>query len=334
MSDTTISGISDAQLPKIAITSLPTAMSAAAFLGIAWYLCVELNFRLLIRCTRRSLYFWSCLLCSWGIIIHSIAITLADFKIWEDYGSIVVIHITWCLYVVSQSVVLYSRLNLVLKQPQVGRYILYMIIINSTIFGLGTVILGMIARYPTMIEKLGRVNLIWDKIQLAAFFIQETLIGLLYIRSTAAHLKNMTLLGSDRKTTRRNLRHLIEVNIFIIILDCSLIGLCYAGFFFLQGFYKAAVYAVKLRTEFTILNQLRSSLPGASTHESGYGISGNLHQQRGGQNARPQESQDSDVEMVTMADQIREIRIQKDVVVTSSKRDDQSSYETTRSIGR
>lgn len=184
-----------------------------------------------------------------------------------------------------------------------------------------------------MIEKLGKVNLAWDKVQLAAFFIQETLIGLLYIRSTAAHLKNMTLLGSDRKTTRRNLRHLIEVNIFIIVLDCSLIGLCYAGFFFLQGFYKVAVYAVKLRTEFTILNQLRSSLPGASTHESGYAVSANRHQSRTGQNARRQESQDSDVEMVTMADQIREIRIQKDVVITSSKRDDQSSYESGRSMG-
>lgn len=186
-----------------------------------------------------------------------------------------------------------------------------------------------------MIDKLGHANLIWDKIQLAAFFIQETIIGLLYIRSTAAHLKNMTLLGTDRRTTRRNLRHLIEVNVFIIVLDCSLIGLCYSGFFFLQGFYKVAVYAIKLRTEFTILNQLRSSLPGASGHESGYGVSG---QPRPGPNTRPRGSQDSDVEMVTMASQIQEIggaraiRVQKSVVITESrtdKTDDNSSYEST-----
>lgn len=179
-----------------------------------------------------------------------------------------------------------------------------------------------------MITKLSRANLIWDKIQLAAFFIQETLIGLLYIRETAAHLKNMTLLGTNRKTTRRNLQRLILVNIFIIVLDCSLIGLCYAGFFFLQGFYKVAVYAIKLRTEFTILNQLRSSLPGASTHESGY-LSGSRHLPGANQNAHQRGSQDSDVEMVTMASQIREIRVQKDVVISSSRKDDDDSFETT-----
>jgi hypothetical protein len=45
--------------------------------------------------------------------------------------------------------------------------------------------------------------------------------------------------------------------------------LCFKGYFFLQGFYKVAVYAVKLRTEFTILNQLRKALTGASTGGSG-----------------------------------------------------------------
>lgn len=83
----TVTGNGDSALPTVAITTLPTAMTAAAFLGIAWYLCAELNFRLLIRCTRRSLYFWACLICSWGIIIHSTIITLADFKVWYAHYS-------------------------------------------------------------------------------------------------------------------------------------------------------------------------------------------------------------------------------------------------------
>jgi hypothetical protein len=183
----------------------------------------------------------------------------------------------------------------------------------------------MLKRYPTMIAKLGTVNLVWDRVQLTAFFLQETIISLLYIRETASHLKNMTLLGTDRKTTRRALQHLIYVNIFIICLDCSLIGLCYAGFFFLQGFYKAAIYAVKLRTEFTILNQLRSSLPGASGYGGAYGASGgNRPLPRAQQNprARMQGSQDSDVEMVSMPEQaghISEIRVQKDISMSFSK---------------
>jgi hypothetical protein len=132
-------------LPTANITPLPTAMTAAAFLGIAWYLSVEVSVRLLSRATRRSLYFWSCLACSWGIIIHAVLIILLDFKIWESYGAIVLIHLSWCTYVVSQSVVLYSRLNLVLQRLETGHYIFYMIIINSIVFGLSTVVLGMVA---------------------------------------------------------------------------------------------------------------------------------------------------------------------------------------------
>jgi hypothetical protein len=79
----------------------------------------------------------------------------------------------------------------------------------------------------------------------------------------------MEILGNCRQTTRTNLRNLIAVNVLIIILDCSVMGLCFSGYFFLQGFYKVAVYAVKLRTEFVILNQLRKALTGASMGGSG-----------------------------------------------------------------
>ena len=111
-----------------------------------------------------------------------------------------------------------------------------------------------------MTSPLGIANRTWDKLQFAAFFVQEALIGLLYIHATHAHLKNMALLGTDKTTTRRVLRQLIAVNVFIIFLDCSLMGLCYSDLFFLQIYYKTTVYAIKLRTEFTILNQLRASL--------------------------------------------------------------------------
>ena len=66
----------------------PSSMAASAFLGIAWFICIELNIRLLYRATRGSLYFWSCLLCSWGLVVHGISIVLANFtestKIWRS----------------------------------------------------------------------------------------------------------------------------------------------------------------------------------------------------------------------------------------------------------
>lgn len=194
-----------------------------------------------------------------------------------------------------------------------------------------------------MVVRLGRANLIWDRIELAAFFLQETLISVLYIRSTAAHLRSVALLGTNTATTRRLLRHLIGVNVFIIALDCSLIGLCYAGFFILQGYYKAAVYAVKLRTEFTILNQLRSSLPGSSEQESefvgvyerrvdgGDGDGGRYGGRSGRSGHSGRARSEDEIQMVVMrSGRHGGITIQKDVVVSSVRRGESDSFEAAR----
>lgn len=92
-----ISGINPDAAPKAEIASLATSMTAAAFLGIAWYLCIELNVRLLVKVTQPSLYFWACLLCSWGIFVHCISILLSNFHLWTSYWSIVVIQrvVSW-----------------------------------------------------------------------------------------------------------------------------------------------------------------------------------------------------------------------------------------------
>ncbi|KAH6882646.1 hypothetical protein BKA58DRAFT_464581 [Alternaria rosae] len=200
-----------------------SSMAAAAFLGIAWFICIELNIRLFYRATRRSLYFWSCLLCSWGLVVHGISILLVNFNKWTSYSAIVFIHLSWL-------------------------------------------------RHPRFVARLENANLIWDKVQVAAFFTQESLIGFFYIYQTSMYLQNLQLLGKSRRVTRDNLRSLIAVNVLIIMLDASVLGLCYSGHFFLQGFYKVAVYAVKLRTEFTILNQLRQALADGSTGGSGVAV--------------------------------------------------------------
>jgi hypothetical protein len=64
---------------------------------------------------RRGLYFWSCALSSWGVILQPVFIILADFGVWTDLrGSITMIYLTWFIMVVPQSWVLYSRLHLIM----------------------------------------------------------------------------------------------------------------------------------------------------------------------------------------------------------------------------
>ncbi|KAH8692469.1 hypothetical protein GQ44DRAFT_666999 [Phaeosphaeriaceae sp. PMI808] len=307
------------------------AMAAAAFLGISWYICVDLNVRLLFNTTRRGLYVWSCLLCSWGILVHTVSILLSNFNVWKGYSVVVFILISFAIYVTAQSFVLYSRLNLVLSRTVVTHYVLAMILVNSTIFGLGTAIFGMIAIHPSMAAKLGKPFLTWDKVQLAAFTVQETVISSIYIVETKRVLSHMAVL-TDKHRTRCVLRHLIYINIFIICLDISLMGVCYAGFFFLQGYLKAAIYAIKVRMEFTILNQLRSALPSSSQRRSDLPSSSQRRSKftrthdgrsiRGEQHARSRGSQGSDVEIIEMIEPSARnggIRVQKGVEVFSMR---------------
>ena len=67
---------------------LPKSMTMAAFSGIAWYTAVELNIRLFYLFKRRKgIYFWSCVLSSWGILLHPLAIILADFQVIFQYAN-------------------------------------------------------------------------------------------------------------------------------------------------------------------------------------------------------------------------------------------------------
>ena len=155
-----VSGIDAAAAPKAEIVTLSSWMLASAFLGIALYL------RLFIRATRYSLYFWSCLLCSWGITVHGISILLANLGIWSSYSSIIFIEFSWLTFVVCQSLVLYSRLNLVLLTARIANHVFWMILINAVVFGLSTVVLALVAvshaTYPlthsTLLTQLSAIR--------------------------------------------------------------------------------------------------------------------------------------------------------------------------------
>jgi hypothetical protein len=56
------------------------------------------------------------------------------------------------------------------------------------------------------------------------------------------------------------LHHLIYINLLIISLDITLLGIQYASLFYLQGAFKPAIYGVKLKLEFVILNRLIKSI--------------------------------------------------------------------------
>lgn len=111
---------------------------------------------------------------------------------------------------------------------------------------------------------------------MTGFTIQETIISGLYLYEARKILRPGKVF--QRKETSDVLKHLIWVNSFVIFLDAALLATEYAGLFSIQTVFKAAVYSIKLRFEFVVLNQLMdvvgnrstgfSSARGTGTHDT------------------------------------------------------------------
>jgi len=124
-------------------TTLPIAMTISAFTAIAWYNVVELNVMIWMTFRRHSgLYFYSLLGSSWGILIYALAFLMKFFQVWtNEYVSVALITIGWYAMVTGQSLVLYSRLHLVVRDNRKIRWVLYMIITDVFLFHFPTTVL-------------------------------------------------------------------------------------------------------------------------------------------------------------------------------------------------
>lgn len=126
--------------------------------------------------------------------------------------------------------------------------------------------------------SLLRVHESYEKIQVSLFTLQEIIISGLYIWETRRVLINSLMLynpsnrpESNNSRQRNNvMRNLIYINSLVICLDLAVVGIELANRYAVQTFFKAAVYSVKLRFEFIILNQLMKVVRGrtvAPAHE-------------------------------------------------------------------
>lgn len=236
--------------------SYPIALTIIAFLAIAMYNVVELTLVIFTTFKRRyGLYFFSLLVSTWGIIPYSLGFF---FKFYHITSStilyITLIAIGWPCMITGQSLVLYSRLHLIMRSTTFSeRWVLVMIIVNAVICHVPILVLLYGANSANPAPFLTPYS-IYEKVQITIFFIQEVIISGIYV------WKTMQLLRSEGNIRGRNSRmvmtHLVWVNLMIIALDVTLLAIEYAGYYDIQTTYKAAVYSVKLKMEFSILNRL------------------------------------------------------------------------------
>lgn len=225
------------------------------FIALACYNVLELTFIIVATFKRYSgLYFWSFLVATWGIPFHSAGF-LTKYYASSEYGYLAatLISVGWVAMVTGQSMVLWSRLHLILRNQTRLSLILWMIIINAFVSHGGTIpmIYGSYSPNP---EKWATAYSIMEKIQVSLFFVQEIIISGVYIFETIK-LINLQQTIHNRRSSRL-MNHLIFVNGLIVLLDMTILGLEYANQYEYQTAYKGFVYSAKLKLEFTILNKL------------------------------------------------------------------------------
>jgi hypothetical protein len=177
--------------------------------------------------------------------------------------SVTVLSIGWWTMVTGQSVVLYSRLHLVLGDERILRWVLRLIVLNVFVLHIPTTILT----YGANIVHSGDV--VWvngynvmEKIQLTGFTIQESILSTLYVIETVKLLR----LGADvsvRPDSRSIMYRLIGINCAIMAMDLILLILEYADFYAVQITLKAFIYSLKLKLEFAVLGQLIDLIQGS-----------------------------------------------------------------------
>lgn len=247
--------MTDSGIGRVSDETTPTIFTIVCFVALAFYNVAELNFIIFATFRKYSgLYFWSFLVSTWGICVYSIGFLLKDIRpSLPPTFYVTLIIVGWCSMVTGQSVVLYSRLHLVLRSPSQLRLVLYMIIFDGIICHVPIIVMVYGANSNNPAPFLIPYS-IYEKVQVTIFFIQELIISSLYIFET---LKIMRPEGNIRgRASRRTLTHLIYVNTIIVVLDITILGLEYSGLYDIQTVYKGLVYSVKLKLEFSILNRL------------------------------------------------------------------------------
>lgn len=237
-------------------SSIGLKITIATLTGVTWYNAFELVVLIFVTFAQyRGLYFWSLLISSSvGLIPYSLGFLLKFFQLADaNWLPVTFLTIGWWCMVTGQSLVLYSRLHLVLSNPRVLRRVLAMIIVDAVALHLPTTVLTFgsnLAPKNSRGPYIKGYNMM-EKIQMTGFCIQEFVISGLYIWETV----RMIRLDPDR-SKRRIQYQLIIINLVIIGMDVGLLVAEYKNFYIMETMLKGAVYSIKLKLEFAVLGKL------------------------------------------------------------------------------
>lgn len=225
--------------------------AVACLIGIAWYNALELIILCFATFKRYGgCYFWCLLIASFAIIPFGLGYLLIIYNIYNHFFSVAMELVAWVCMVTGQSLVLWSRLHLVVHNPSILRATLAMIIVDAILFHIPASVLEL--GVHTDKSELFRTPFnVFERIQLIAFSLQEVILSIIYSWEAVRLLKLR-----PRGHYRGTLVQLLIVNLAMIVMDAAVIGVQYSGLFDIHVTLKAMVYSIKLKLEYAILGKL------------------------------------------------------------------------------
>ncbi|KOS18799.1 hypothetical protein ESCO_001012 [Escovopsis weberi] len=227
------------------------------FLAIALYNVIDIAIHIIGTFKRfRGLYCWSCVAATLGIALNATGVlmrTVRGVTNTSPWLYCTFILVGWALMVPGQSLVLYSRLHIVLHCHWLLRFVLAVIIVDAVCLGVPLFTLLYLENSDRP-EPYFTPYAVFEKIQLTLVFIQEVFISACYIVETFRILRSQR--GLTTASSRRIMTHLIVVNLVAIFVDASILGLEFAHHYDIQMGWKSLAYSIKLKMEFGVLNRL------------------------------------------------------------------------------
>ncbi|EON66337.1 hypothetical protein W97_05730 [Coniosporium apollinis CBS 100218] len=245
--------------------SLALKVLIAFFLGLSMYNAIEILILVFLTFSRyRGLYFWSLVISSLGLIPYGLGFLFKYFKVltssWK-WLSLTLISIGWYPMITGQSLVLWSRLHLIVSGEKGRKILLYtkwMIIIDAIVLHIPSTVLTFGSNGDTDTAIFVRAYDIMESLQMTGFFLQEVILSSIYIVETVRILRT-----SFQPESRRLMHQLLIINIIIIVMDVALLGMEYASLYLLETVTKGFCYSIKLKLEFAILSRLVKFVGGA-----------------------------------------------------------------------
>jgi hypothetical protein len=231
-----------------------------AFTALAIWSSIPLTIRLLFTFQRyRGLYFWTILVTTWSLNLRAIGFLLRyAVPSCPLVLTGVLAEVGWVGMVSGFSMVLYSRLNLLIQRRDVLRLVLAMIIVDGVCLHTSTIVVQFVyaaqppndpkrrAPWIAASNKIERVQAVW-------FTVQQLVITSLYIKAAWDYLEDREL---SNQRIKKVMMSLIVVQLSVLIIDIVVVVLESAGYFVAKMIIHSFIYSIKLEIEFAVLNQL------------------------------------------------------------------------------